>query len=269
MSVEWDLVCADCSSSDGMSTLDDSSIDITITDPPYDEHTHACGRRGATNYKERPSQRATFNRARDLGFEAITPEQMMVAAREIARVTKRWVLTFCSLEMISAWRAAYESFGLDYIRGGVWVKQGAAPSFTGDRPAAGAEAIVIAHRPGRKRWNGGGSHALWETDGDDPIPDEFRHIWKEPIVLDRGKREPRLHTTQKPLPLMEKLVAQFSEPGETILDPFAGSGTTGVAARRLGRSFLGFERDERYAAAARARIGNTREQMGLPGMVGS
>jgi DNA modification methylase len=60
---------------------------------------------------------------------------------------------------------------------------------------------------------------------------------------------------------MESLIRDFTDPGDTILDPFMGSGTTGVAAIRLGRSFIGWERDHRYFAIAQKRIAAAREQL--------
>lgn len=112
------------------------------------------------------------------------------------------------------------------------------PQFTGDRPATGFEAITICHPKGKKRWNGGGSHA----------------VWSYPIVLNRSGNDPRLHTTQKPEPLMVELVRLFSDPGETILDAFMGSGTTLAAAKRLGRKAIGIEREEKYCEIAAKRL---------------
>jgi site-specific DNA-methyltransferase (adenine-specific) len=62
---------------------------------------------------------------------------------------------------------------------------------------------------------------------------------------------------------MERLVRLFSEPGELVLDPFAGSGTTGVAAIRLGRRFLGWEMNSQYVAIASKRLTAAREQLEL------
>jgi site-specific DNA-methyltransferase (adenine-specific) len=120
----------------------------------------------------------------------------------------------------------------------VWNRLNGAPQFTGDRPAVAVEAITLAHPKGRKRWNGGGK----------------RGIYSHCIEQNRGGNNERFHTTQKPLPLMLDLVADFTDPGETILDPFAGSGTTGIACLCLGRKFIGIERDAKYFRLACDRL---------------
>jgi DNA modification methylase len=241
------IVLGDCLDPvSGLASLPDKSVDHVITDPPYSEKVHTASRRGHMRH-EAGTGRATFSRSRDLGFAHLTTEVRDACAAQWARVARRWVLVFTDVEGAHAWRLALEAAGLGYVRTGAWIKEGATPQFTGDRPAVGFEAIVIAHarKQGRYRWNGGGRHA----------------VWSEPIVLNRGGDDPRLHTTQKPLGLMEALVRDFTDEGDLVLDPFAGSGTTGVACRRLGRRFLGWERDERYAAIAEKRIAGAREQM--------
>lgn len=243
MSERWTLHLGDCI--EGMRSLADDSVDVTITDPPYDEHTHSKGRRGnsiAAHAGARESravaERAAISRNRDLGFAALTPAQMRCTAEACARTTRRWSLFFCSLEMISDWRGAVTAAGLEYVRTCVWHKVGSTPQFTGDRPAIAVEAIVVAHRPGRKCWNGGGKHGY------------YRHS----IVLERGHGEVRLHTTQKPLSLMRELVEDFTEPDELVLDPYSGSATTAVAALQLGRRFIGWELDANYHAIACRRL---------------
>ena len=146
---------------------------------------------------------------------------------------------FSDQEGAYPWLLANVAAGLQHIRIGQWVKPGATPQFTGDRPATGCEAVVIAHPNGRKKWNGGGTHA----------------VWTHPIVLDRAHTGGvRLHTTQKPVSLMLELVELFTDPGDVVLDPFCGSGTTGVACLRLGRRFIGIEKDAQYAAVATERL---------------
>ena len=71
------------------------------------------------------------------------------------------------------------------------------------------------------------------------------------------------HPSQKPIKLMKKLLLDFTQPGDTILDPFMGSGTTGVACVQTGRNFIGIEIDERYYAIAQRRIKDALQQPNL------
>ncbi len=236
---EWQVVQGDCI--EVMKTLPDKCVDVIITDPPYDEHTHKAQRRGCTGYTEptRPgATRAQFNRSREIDFEPMTNALMRATSYEIARLVKRWVLIFCSLEMIPYWRDSLQDWRLDYVRAQIWRKEGSTPQFTGDRPAQACEAIITAHPPGRKKWNGGGHHGFYSF----------------PIVLNRGKKKERLHTAQKPIGLMQELVRRFTNPGELVLDPFAGSGSTGHACLLEGRSFLGIEKQEKYVDVANERL---------------
>lgn len=239
---------------DHMAVMADGCVDHAMMDPPYSRHTHEAQRRGCTGYTEptRPgATRAQFNRSRDLGFGHLSAKLRAAVAKESARLALRWVLVFSDHEGSHSWKEDLEAAGLDYVRTGIWEKLGSTPQFSGDRPAVGHECIVIAHHPGRKRWNGGGRHA----------------VWRVPIVLNRGAGgERRVHTAQKPLVLMEALVRDFTDEGETILDPFAGSGTTVVAAKKNGRVGVGFELDPGYVAVANERIAGTRRTAFLPGL---
>ncbi|MAL01192.1 MAG: hypothetical protein CL536_03445 [Alcaligenaceae bacterium] len=119
------------------------------------------------------------------------------------------------------------------VRLGIWRKPDGAPQFTGDRPGTGWEAVAICHRKGRKRWNGGGKHGFWQ--------------WAK-------SQNGSGHPTGKPLGLFSDFVHDFTDRGETILDPFMGSGTTGVACMNLGRHFIGIEREPKYFDIACRRI---------------
>ena len=203
-----------------MREMEDASVDAVITDPPYAEKTHA-GARGA-----RPGVK--FTTVPIITFDSLSDDGFLDLCRESVRVARRWVLMTCD------WRhaALAENSECGVIRCGVWVKPNAAPQFTGDRPGTGWEAVLMLHRKGKKRWNGGGHHAVW-THG-----------------VERGN----VHPTQKPLALVRRWVELFTDPGETILDPFAGSGTTGIAAEREGRKAILIEKDPRYAQTIRRRL---------------
>lgn len=220
-------------------------VDHFIADPPYSEHVHSSARsRRMQSANDRGGRYgADLRRNVDLGFAHLSDELRTFLAEEAARLTQRWVLVFSDTEGAHLWAEELEAAGLDYVRTGAWIKRGATPQFSGDRPATGHEAITICHPKGRKRWNGGGAHAIWDV----------------PIVLNRARaaKSERIHPTQKPLRLMQQLVDQFTDPGELILDPTAGGATTGVAAKLLGRRAVLVERDEKHCEKAAKRLAET------------
>jgi len=236
----------------GMESLADKSIDHVITDPPYSKVVVTSSK--TTRYRSAEARIASqgktapMHETRDLGYAGLEEGQRRAVAAHLARIARRWVIVFCDAESLSAWRTELESGGARHVRMGAWVMPNFTPQFTGDRPGTGWEAFEIAYgkNVGRMRWNGGGNCSVYEF-----------------IRTPNGtaERDALGHPSPKPLPLMEALIRDFTDPGETILDPFAGSGTTGVAAKRLGRSFIGWERDPKYHAIALKRIENTREQL--------
>jgi DNA modification methylase len=237
----WVVIEGDCLAV--MPMLGDKSVDHVITDAPYSEHVHGKQRRmlrgsGGRVAAGQASGRGLIGPA-DLGFEALANEVREAAALEFERIGRRWLVAFTNAEAQHQWEADFIAAGARHVRVGAWVKIAAQPQLTGDRPGTGFEALEIAHASGQRcRWNSGGHHAVWTYQ----------------IATDRNGTGDRVHTTQKPIDLMMHLVSDFTDPDEVILDPFCGSGTTGVACLRLGRRFIGIEKDARYAAIARERL---------------
>jgi site-specific DNA-methyltransferase (adenine-specific) len=203
-------------------TLD--PVDHVFSDPPYGiQETHGNHLAGV---KLRDGSAA----GQELGFEGISLEELTAYAAQWVALARRWVVFSCE------WKHAHAIANL--VRLGIWRKPDGAPQFTGDRPGTGWEAIAICHRDGKKRWNGGGKHAVWTV----------------PKGIGDG------HPTQKPVALLKAWVADFSDEGETILDPFMGSGTTGVAAVTMARNFVGIERDPKWFDLACRRIEDAQRQ---------
>lgn len=211
------------------------SVDVAITDPPYSDHTHSKQWIGSALTADAKPRVSTAHK--ELGFDPITPTEMLNLCVTFSAWVNRWSLIFCDIESIADWRGAVEaSPELQYVRACIWDKVDSAPQFTGDRPAASAEAIICAHMPGRKRWNGGGARNV------------FRH------AVNGTAKGAKPHPSTKPLSLMRELVYLFTEPEEVILDPFAGSGSTLIAAKSLGRRAIGLEREERWCEVAAQRL---------------
>jgi site-specific DNA-methyltransferase (adenine-specific) len=240
--VTWELRLGNClDPATGLASLADKSVDHVITDPPYEAEAHTKGRRLMDPRKK-------TIRVAAVSFAQISESERAAVSASVARVARRWQLVFCQFEGAHLWRADLERFDARYVRTMVWVKPNGQPQLTGDRPGVGYECIVVSYGDGgRMRWNGGGKRGWMEF----PVDANF-------------SRTPRVHETQKPLPLMEQLVADFTDPGDTVCDPFAGSGTTGVACIRLGRNFIGWEKDPKYHAIAMKRLAAAREQLVLP-----
>lgn len=235
------LYRADCR--DVLPDLPGKCSPLVLTDPPYEAEAHTLQRR------INRGSRADFNKSKmndePLPFAPLAEALREESAREMARVAAGWVLAFCQVEAAMKWRAVFEAAGLNYKRTCVWIKPDGMPQYSGDRPGMGYESIVACHIPGRSRWNGGGAHGVFIEN-------------KQEIA---GRASP--HPTTKPQRLMRKLIHLFSNEGDLVIDPFAGSGSTLVAAYATGRRAIGIELEERYCEIAAKRIEAARAQLDL------
>jgi len=131
-----------------MKGIPNGSVDCVITDPPYEKEAHTLQRR--------VKRGAGVMEVEPLSFHPITEQERTIAAKEIARVAKRWVLTFCQIEAVPLWRHVYEEVGLLYKRTCLWIQPDGMPQYSGDRPGMGYETILAMHTSTASKWNGGG-----------------------------------------------------------------------------------------------------------------
>jgi len=136
----------------------------------------------------------------------------------------------------------------------VWRKANPMPNFRGRRFTNAHETLIWAAKSADAKAYTFNYEALKAANEDC----QMRSDWFLPICTGterlKDSQGRKTHPTQKPEALLARIMIAASKPGDVVLDPFFGSGTTGAAAKRLGRSFIGIERDKGYAAAARARI---------------
>jgi len=212
------------------------SVHHVITDPPYEDEAHTNARR-MLGKMERSGGRKIGTLP--IPFEKMSEELRRAVAAECNRLCDGWSLVFCQVEGIHKWMQVMQP--AKYKRTCLWIKPDGAPQFTGDRPGMGYEPFIAHwHGSGRSRWNGGGKHGVFVCPKSDS---GYGHGG----LLNE-------HPTKKPLRLMKMLVGLFSDERQTILDPFMGSGSTGVACVQSGRRFIGIEANRQYFDAACRRI---------------
>lgn len=203
------------------------AVQAVITDPPYAAEVHD---------QERVARNAQGQiEAVPVPFDQLTPQDTMHLARFCQVNLKGWALVFCQTEQLPDWRDRMEGHGVRYFRPMLWIKPDAKPNLRGHGPGIGHETIAAFwHSNEKQRWNGGGKVGV------------FMHT--------RARREGNKHPTEKPVSLMKELVRYFTNPGDTVFDPFMGCGSTGVAALELGRKFVGIEQNPEYFAEAERRL---------------
>jgi site-specific DNA-methyltransferase (adenine-specific) len=193
-------------------------VDLVMTDPPYSDNTHAMAK----------TNKGAGHGTKLVTFGALSDADFVAVAEACLAASGGWLVMTCDYR-----HAALLYSDKRFVRLGVWVKPNPMPQISADRPGQGFETVAILHSGKRpKAWNRGGGSG----------------VWTYPVM--NGAEVP----TQKPLPLLSSLVSDFSMPGELIADPFMGSGTTGVAAVKSGRHFVGIEANETHFDVARKRI---------------
>lgn len=202
-------------------------VDHVISDPPYEDELHkAIGR------IRRNDGRQMID---DLGFEGVNATRSEIV-KHVVRLSKGWAILFTLAEGVRAWRDELQTAGAKYDTCLAWVKPDSTPRMNGQGAARGFECAVTSWcAPGYRSWNSGGKRGV------------YTHLTN---AKDRDGR----HPTEKPRTLMLEIVQDFTNPGQSILDPFMGSGTTGIACLQSGRKFIGIERDEHFFEVALERI---------------
>jgi site-specific DNA-methyltransferase (adenine-specific)/modification methylase len=135
----------------------------------------------------------------------------------------------------------------------VWEKVNPMPNFRGTRFTNSTETLIWAKKSQAQKRYTFNYHAMKAMNDDK----QMTNVWQIPLCTgaERIKVDgKKAHSTQKPEALLYRVLLASSDPGDLVLDPFFGSGTTGAVAKKLGRHYLGFERDPTYVEVARARI---------------
>jgi 23S rRNA G2445 N2-methylase RlmL len=203
-------------------------VDHVITDPPYSERTHKGHDASANGHAGFGNDGCERNQ---LGYDALSTQDVSSFSKLFASISTGWIVWMTDHHLAPAIQSGLEEHGRYVFAPLPFYAPGSRVRLSGDGPSSWTIWIIVARTAAQSRWG--------------TLPGGY--------VAEEGWRD-RIHMGGKPLPLMTSLVRDYSRPGDLILDPFAGSGTTLEAAKLLGRRAIGIEREERHCETAANRL---------------
>jgi modification methylase len=245
------IVAGDCAAE--MARLPDKCVDMIFADPPYnlqlggDLFRPEGGRVDAVDDDwDKFDSLATY--------DDFTREWLAEARRILKDNGTIWVIgSYHNIYRVGALLQDAEFWILNDI---VWRKSNPMPNFRGTRFTNAHETLIWCAKDEKARYTF--NYRAMKALNDDL---QMRSDWYMPICAGaervKGADGSKAHPTQKPEALLYRILLACTKPGDAVLDPFFGTGTTGAVARRLGRRWIGIEREPAYVEVARERIAST------------
>ena len=248
------IIAGDCLAN--LALIPDDSIDLIFADPPYWMQTEGeLLRTNGTPFSGVEDNWDKFNTYKE--YDAFSEKWLSECKRILKPNGSIWVIGAFQ----NIYRLGYimQNLGLWILNDVIWSKPNAVPNFAGTRFQNSHETMLWCTKSQEAKYtfnyktmkhlNGGKQDkSVWEIGiciGSERLKDED------------GKKS---HSTQKPEKLLYKIILSATKPGEIVLDPFFGTGTTGAVAKRLGRNYIGLEREKKYIEIAEKRIANVKPE---------
>ena len=233
-----------------MNALPEGCADLIFADPPYNLQLkgdlHRPDQSKVDAVDDHWDQFDSF-----ADYDRFTKEWLTAARRVLKDTGSIWVIG--SYHNIFRVGATLQDLGFWILNDVIWRKSNPMPNFRGKRFTNAHETMIWATKHPKQQYT-------FNYEAMKALNDELqmRSDWTLPICAGherlKGADGQKAHSTQKPESLLHRVIVSSTKPGDVILDPFFGSGTTGAVAKRLGRHFIGIEREKTYADIARARI---------------
>jgi site-specific DNA-methyltransferase (adenine-specific) len=234
-----------------LNSLPEKSIDLIFADPPYNLQLQQ------ELWRPNMTKVDAVNDAWDQfggfqGYDEFSRNWLAAGRRVLKDEGTIWVIG--SYHNIYRIGAMMQDLGYWFLNDIVWIKTNPMPNFRGVRFTNAHETLIWASKAKGARYTF--NHHAMKSFNDDK---QMRSDWLIPICSGSERirvNDKKAHSTQKPEALLYRVILASSNPGDIVLDPFFGSGTTGAVAKRLHRRWIGIEREERYIGIAQARIDN-------------
>ena len=246
------ILAGDCI--DVMNSLPEASVDLIFADPPYNLQLKADLHRPDSSKVDAVDD-AWDQFSSFAAYDKFTQDWLKAARRLLKPNGAIWVIG--SYHNIFRVGAALQNEGFWILNDVVWRKSNPMPNFRGKRFTNAHETMIWASKSegGKYTFNYEALKALNEGV-------QMRSDWVMPICTGHERLKDdngnKAHPTQKPEALLHRILVGCTNPGDVILDPFFGTGTTGAVAKMLGRDFIGIEREESYRKVAQKRLDGIR-----------
>jgi len=233
-----------------MARLPAGSVDLVFADPPY--NLQLAGELHRPDNSRVDGVEDAWDRFADFAaYDRFTRDWLQAARRVLKPNGTLWVIG--SYHNIYRVGVALQDLGFWVLNDVIWRKANPMPNFRGKRFTNAHETLLWCLRDKEQKGY------TFNYDAMKALNDEvqMRSDWTLPICsgAERLKQDGgKAHATQKPEALLHRVILASSRPGDVVLDPFFGTGTTGAVAKRLGRRWIGIEREARYAELAVTRI---------------
>jgi modification methylase len=246
------ILAGDCI--EAMRRLPEASVDLVFADPPYNlqlrGELHRPDNSRVNGVEEGWDRFGSFG-----DYDRFTREWLREARRVLKPHGAIWVIG--SYHNIFRVGAELQNQGFWILNDVVWRKSNPMPNFRGKRLTNAHETLIWASKEEASKYTFNYEALKALNEGV-----QMRSDWVLPICTGherlKGEDGAKAHPTQKPEALLHRVILATTNPGDVVLDPFFGTGTTGAVAKRLGRDFIGIEREESYRKAAEARISQIR-----------
>ncbi|MEA2905111.1 MAG: modification methylase [Alphaproteobacteria bacterium] len=234
-----------------MAKLTAGSVDLVFADPPYNLQLQGDLKRPDDSRVDAVDD--DWDKFSSFGaYDDFTRAWLIACRRVMKPAATLWVIG--SYHNIFRVGAILQDLGFWILNDVVWRKTNPMPNFRGRRFTNAHETLIWAARDPAAKGYTFNYEAL--KAGNEDV--QVRSDWTLALCTGeerlKGADGKKLHPTQKPQTLLARVILSSSRPDDLVLDPFCGTGTTGAVAKRLGRRFVGFERDRAYATAAQSRI---------------
>ncbi len=239
---------------DVLKSLPENSVDLIFADPPYNLQLQ--------NDLYRPNMTKVdavddgWDKFSDFNsYDNFTRQWLSASQRVLKETGTIWVIG--SYHNIYRVGAIMQDLGFWFLNDIVWVKANPMPNFRGVRFTNAHETMLWAQKKKGAKYIF--NHQSMKALNDDL---QMRSDWTLPLATGKQRIKSngtKAHSTQKPEGLLYRVIMASSNPGDVVLDPFFGSGTTGAVAKKLGRNWIGIERDKKYIKVAQKRIESVME----------